>query len=67
MDVDPKKVDVILDWSLSKSIKEIRDFLGLIGYYRHFVHNYGILDHLLTDMIKKNKFHWNDNVVVSFN
>ncbi|KAA3470396.1 Retrotransposable element Tf2 [Gossypium australe] len=31
--VDPKKVEVILDWKLPRNVSEVRIFLGLTGYY----------------------------------
>ena len=35
--VDPKKVEVVMSWDRSKSVFEIRSFLGLEGYYRRFI------------------------------
>ena len=32
--VDPEKVEAVMSWERSKSIFEIRSFLGLAGYYR---------------------------------
>ena len=32
--VDPKKVEVIVNWEQPKNVTEIRSFLGLVGYYR---------------------------------
>ena len=32
--VDPKKIEVVMCWKRSKSVFEIRSFLGLTGYYR---------------------------------
>ncbi|KAA3480729.1 DNA/RNA polymerases superfamily protein [Gossypium australe] len=34
--VDPRKIEVVLDWKPPKSVAEIRSFLGLAGYYRRF-------------------------------
>jgi hypothetical protein len=31
---DPKKIKTMVQWSKSKSVRELRGFLGLIGYYR---------------------------------
>ena len=35
--VDPKKIEVILEWKPSRNGTEVHNFLGLAGYYRKFV------------------------------
>ncbi|CAH1428386.1 unnamed protein product [Lactuca virosa] len=35
--VDPSKIKAIEDWSTPKTPTEIRQFLGLVGYYRRFI------------------------------
>jgi len=39
--MDPQKISTILQWPIPKSLKALRGFLGLTGYYRRFVYNYG--------------------------
>ena len=34
---NPEKVDKILSWPLPKNQKQIKQFLGLVGYYRRFI------------------------------
>nr|GEU52591.1 putative reverse transcriptase domain-containing protein [Tanacetum cinerariifolium] len=34
---DPAKIESIKDWASPKTLKEIRQFLGLAGYYRKFI------------------------------
>ena len=35
--VDPRKIEVILEWKPPRSVMKVLSFLGLAGYYRRFV------------------------------
>ena len=39
--IDPKKVKAMMNWLLHETVKQLKGFLGLIGYYRRFVKDYG--------------------------
>ncbi|PNX95310.1 hypothetical protein L195_g018500 [Trifolium pratense] len=56
--VDPEKIRCILEWPEPKSVKGVRGFLGLTGYYRKFIKNYGKLVKPLTELTKKDSFKW---------
>lgn len=50
---DPNKVHAVLSWPAPSSIKKLCSFLGLAGYYRHFVKHFGIISRPLTELLKK--------------
>ncbi|KAA3477153.1 DNA/RNA polymerases superfamily protein [Gossypium australe] len=51
--VDPKKIEVILEWNPSKNVTEVRSFLGLVGYYRRFVKRFSMITLSLTRLLQK--------------
>jgi hypothetical protein len=56
--VDPKKIESMQDWPQPKTLKSLRGFLGLTGYYRKFVKNYGKIAAPITTLLKNNSFTW---------
>jgi hypothetical protein len=56
--VDPKNIEAMQDSPHPKTLKILRGFLGLIGYYCKFVKNYGKIVAPLTALLKKNSFTW---------
>jgi hypothetical protein len=56
--VDPINIKAMMDWMIPKTLKNLRGFLGLTGYCRKFVQNYGRVATPLMKLTKKDAFSW---------
>jgi hypothetical protein len=65
--VDPSKIQAMADWPIPKTIKALQGFLGLTGYYRKFVRDYGKISSPLTALLKKEAFQWTETAEEAFN
>ena len=63
----PNKLDCIQHMPARKNMKEIKQFLGLTGYYRKFVPRFADISRPLTTLTKKDKkFEWTPACQKSF-
>lgn len=64
---DPTKIQAVRDWPTPTNVKEVRQFLGLAGYYQRFMRQFGVLARPLFNLLKKGPpFVWTDNTEQSF-
>nr|GFA09046.1 hypothetical protein [Tanacetum cinerariifolium] len=65
--VDPAKIESIKDWASPKTPTEIRQFLGLAGYYRRFIEGFLKIAKPMTKMTqKKVMFDWGAEDFVAY-
>jgi len=64
--MDTDKVSAVQAWPLPRSVKALRGFLGLTGYYRRFIHNYDVIAAPLTALLKREAFLWSTAATEAF-
>ena len=65
--VNPKKIEVIIEWKPPRNVTEVRSFLGLTGYYRRFVKGFSMTAAPMTRLLQKNvRFEWSEKCQASF-
>ncbi|GJS83768.1 hypothetical protein Tco_0750309 [Tanacetum coccineum] len=64
---DPAKIESIKDWESPKTPTEIRQFVGLAGYYRKFIEGFSKIAKSITKLTQKGvKFDWGDKQEAAF-
>ncbi|GJY76726.1 integrase, catalytic region, zinc finger, CCHC-type containing protein [Tanacetum coccineum] len=53
--VDPAKIEVVKNWASPTTPTEVRQFLGLAGYYRRFIKDFLKISKSLTELTQKNQ------------
>jgi len=64
---DPNKVKSVLEFPTPTSVKEIKSFLGLSGYYRKFIKSYSLIAKPMTNLLRKGiTFKWDPSCQEAF-
>jgi hypothetical protein len=64
---DERKVKSVIEFPVPTTVKNIKSFLGLSGYYRKFINSYSAIAKPLTNLLKRDiKFTWSDECQKSF-
>ncbi|XP_036346282.1 uncharacterized mitochondrial protein AtMg00860-like [Rhagoletis pomonella] len=67
LSVDPDKISAVSNYPPPTSVKQLRRFLGMAGWYRRFVDNFAAITSPLTILLKKGKgFKWNEEAQRAF-
>ncbi|GJX71054.1 putative reverse transcriptase domain-containing protein [Tanacetum coccineum] len=57
--VDPAKIEAIKSWAAPTTSTEVRQFLGLAGYYQRFIEGFSLISKPLTKLTQKSKkYEW---------
>ncbi|GJS88250.1 putative reverse transcriptase domain-containing protein [Tanacetum coccineum] len=65
--IDPAKIESIKDWASPKTLTEIYQFLGLVGYYRRFIKGFLKIAKPMMKLTQKNvRFGWSEKAEAAF-
>ena len=67
--VDRAKIAAILEYPIPQTVKQLRRFLGMAGFYRRFISSYSRVAAPLTDLLcgkPKGKVSWNPKAQAAF-
>ena len=72
---DPKKIEAVKNFPVPSTVKDVRAFLGLAGYYRRFVKNFAHIAKPLSELLQKTDsqarnpklgYRWNEQCLKAF-
>nr|GEV85495.1 putative reverse transcriptase domain-containing protein [Tanacetum cinerariifolium] len=65
--VDPSKIEAMKNWKVPTTSSKVRLFLGLAGYFPHFIANFSKIAKPLTSLTQKNqKYKWGEKEEEAF-
>jgi hypothetical protein len=64
--MDPKKIQAVMDWLISKTVHDVQYFFGFTNFYRIFIKNYSQVAAPLTWLMYKNNLEWGPEAQKAF-
>lgn len=64
--MEHEKIQAIQEWLTPKSVKQLRAFLRLAGYYKRFVAGFASISAPLTQLLRKDAFVWGGDLDQAF-
>ncbi|KAL0161345.1 hypothetical protein M9458_045070, partial [Cirrhinus mrigala] len=68
VEMDPKKVEAVLNWPIPTTVKEVQRFIGFANFYRRFIKNFSSVVAPLTALTKggKTRIQWGPEAAEAF-
>ena len=64
---DPEKVEAVARWTAPRTVRQVRTFLGTVGYYKRFIKGHADICKPLYNLTKKGvKFEWSTECEEAF-
>ncbi|GJV87957.1 putative mitochondrial protein [Tanacetum coccineum] len=60
------KIEAMQKWPIPSTLKQLRGFLGLTGYYRRFIKDYANINQPLVALTNKDAFKWNPSAELDY-
>lgn len=64
--IDTAKVVAVSTWPTPSSARGLHGFLGLAGYYRKFIRDFGTIAAPLTRLLRRDAFTWDEEATAAF-
>jgi hypothetical protein len=52
IETDPAKIETVKNWPVPRNVKDVRRFLGFVGYYRRFIKGFACIARPLHDLLQ---------------
>jgi hypothetical protein len=64
--MDNAKITAVHEWPAPHSARDLWGFLGLAGYYKKFIKDFGVIAVPLTRLLRRDAFVWDDEETIAF-